>query len=125
MNKVETSEKMLARGDFDDLVGSDMGGFGEVLEGLKIQQISGRGMRLLDWAAGNGLHLLNTCFLKGKIGLQYLDQVKLKQSLIYLLVNKKYRNSVKDMKVISGEEIMSQHCLLLMDMVFKKRSRAK
>ena len=82
-------------------------------------------MRLLDWAAGNGLHLLNTCFLKGKIGLQYLDQKKLKQSLIYLLVNNKYRNSVKDMKVISGEEIMSQHRLLLMDMVFKKRSRAK
>ena len=81
MNKVELSE-MLAHGDFDDLVGSDMGGFGEVLEGLKIQQISGRGMRLLDWAAGTGLHLLNTCFVKGKIGLQYLDQVKLKQSLI-------------------------------------------
>ena len=43
MNKVETSEKMLARGDFDDLVGSNMGGFGEVLEELKIQQINDRG----------------------------------------------------------------------------------
>ena len=29
------------------------------------------------------------------------------------------------MKVIPGEEIVSQHCLLLMDMVFKKKVRRK
>ena len=29
------------------------------------------------------------------------------------------------MKVIPGEEIVSQHCLLLMDMAFKKRVRRK
>ena len=27
---------------------------------------------------------------------------------------------LKDVKVIPGDEIVSQHCLLLMDMVFKK-----
>ena len=29
------------------------------------------------------------------------------------------------MKVIPGEEIVSQHCLVLMDMVFKKKVRRK
>ena len=43
----------------------------------------------------------------------------------YILVNNKYRSSVKDVKVIPGEEIVSQHCLLLMDMVFKKKVRRK
>ena len=43
----------------------------------------------------------------------------------YILVNNKYRSSVKDMKVIPGEEIVSQHCLLLMDMMFKKKVRRK
>ena len=38
-----------------------------------------------------------------------------------ILVNNKYRSSVKDVKVIPGEEIVSQHCLLLMDMVLKKK----
>ena len=42
----------------------------------------------------------------------------------YVLVNNKYRNSVKDVIVIPGEEIRSQH-LLLMDMVFKKRVGGK
>ena len=39
----------------------------------------------------------------------------------YILVNNKYRSSAKDVKVIPGEEIVSQHCLLLMDMVSKKK----
>ena len=43
----------------------------------------------------------------------------------YILVNNKYRSSVKDVKVISGEEIVSQLCLLLMDMLFKKKVRSE
>ena len=40
-------------------------------------------------------------------------------------MNNKYRSSVKDVIVIPGEEIVSQHCLLLFDMVFKKKLRRK
>ena len=43
----------------------------------------------------------------------------------YILVNNKYRSSVKDVKVIPDEAIVSQHCLLLMDMVFKKKVKGK
>ena len=43
----------------------------------------------------------------------------------YILVNNKYRSSVKDVKVIPGEGIVSQYCPLLMDMVFKKKVRRK
>ena len=43
----------------------------------------------------------------------------------YILVNNNYRISVKDVKVIPGEEIVSQRCLLLMDMVLKKKVRRK
>ena len=43
----------------------------------------------------------------------------------YIPVNNKYRSSVKDVRVIPGEEIASQYCLLLMDMVFKMKARRK
>ena len=43
----------------------------------------------------------------------------------YILVNNNDRSSVRDVKVIPGEVIASQHCLLLMDMVFKKRVSKK
>ena len=43
----------------------------------------------------------------------------------YVPVNNKYRSSVRDVKVVPGEEILSQHCLLLIDMVFKVKIRRK
>ena len=43
----------------------------------------------------------------------------------YILVNNKCRSSVKDVEVIPGEDIVIQHCLLLMDMMFKKKVRRK
>ena len=42
-----------------------------------------------------------------------------------ILVDNKYRSSAIDVKVNPGEEIVSQPCLLLMDMVFKKKVRKK
>ena len=41
-----------------------MGGFGEVHECFGIGQINDGGTRLLDWAIGKGLPLMNTCFQK-------------------------------------------------------------
>ena len=43
----------------------------------------------------------------------------------YILMNNKYRSSVKDVKVILGEERLSQNYLLSMDMIFKKKVRRK
>ena len=40
----------------------------------------------------------------------------------YILVNSKYRSSVKDVKVIPVEEVVSQ---LLMGVVFKKKVKRK
>ena len=41
----------------------------------------------------------------------------------YIFVNNNYRSSVKNVKVIPGEEMVSQHCLVSMDMVFEKVRR--
>ena len=65
MDKVVTSE-VLVGGDFNCHVGKGMGGFGEVHGGLGIGQTNNGGIRLLDWAVGKGLHLMNTCFEKRK-----------------------------------------------------------
>ena len=40
-------------------------------------------------------------------------------------MNSRCRSSVKDLKLIAGEEMASRHPLLLMDMVFKKKVRRK
>ena len=61
----------------------------------------------MDWVVCKGLYLMNR-----KFGLKHL-------------VDNKYRSSVKDVKVVPDKEIVSQHWLLLMDMVFEIKFRRK
>ena len=123
MDKVVTNE-VLVGGGFNGHVHSDMGGLGEVHGGFGIGQINDEGIQLLDWAVGKGPCLMNTCFQEKKSRLITFRSGETETMIDYILVNNKYRSSAKDVKVIPGEE-MSQHCLLLIDMVFKKKVRRK
>ena len=125
IGKVVTSEKVLVSGDFNGHVGSDMGDFGEVHGGFGIGQINDGGIRLFNWAIGKGLRLVNTCFPKKRSWLITFRLGESETMIDYILVNSKYISSAKYVKVIPGEEIVSQHRLLFMDMVLKKKLRRK
>ena len=79
---------------------------------------------MLDWAVGRGLLLMNTCFKKRKSRLRTFRLGETETTIDYILVNK-YRSSFKDVKVIESEDMVSYNCLLLIDMVFKKKIRGK
>ena len=70
MEKVVKCEKVLVGGDFNVHVCSYMGGFGDVYGGFEIDKINDEGIRLLDWAVGKGLRLMNNCTQKRKIWLR-------------------------------------------------------
>ena len=82
-------------GDFNYHVGGDMGGFGEVCGSSGIGEINDGRIRLLDYAVGKGLHLMNTCFQKKKSGLMTFRSGETETMINYILVNNKYRSSVK------------------------------
>ena len=63
---------------------------------------------------------MNTCFQKRKSQL-----ITFRLGEIETMTDYNYRSSVNDVKVIPGEERVSQYWLLLMDMVFKRRSGGK
>ena len=119
------SKKVFVGGDFNGHVGGDMDGLGEVHRRFGIGQINDGRIRLLDWAVGKGLRLMNTCFQKRKSRLITFRSNESEAMIDFILVNNKYRSSVKDVKVIPDEQIVSQFCLLSMDMVFKKEVRRK
>ena len=125
MGKIATNGKVLVGGDLNGHIGSDMGGFGGVHRGFGIGHINDGEIRLLDWVVDKGLSLIKTCFQKRKSRLITFRSGETETKIDYILVNNKYRSSVKDMKVIPSEEIVSQHCLPSMDMVFKKKSEGK
>ena len=86
MDKVVTSDNVLVGGDFNGHVGSDMGGFGEVHGGFGIGQINDGGIRLLDWAVGKGLRLMNTCFQKRKSWLVTFRSGETETMIDYIMV---------------------------------------
>ena len=116
---------MLLGGDFNGHGSSDLCGFREVYGGFRIGQINDGGIKLLDQAIGKGFRLMNTYFRSRKSQLIIFRSGETETVIDFILVNKKYRGSAKDVKVFPGEEIVSQHCLLLMDMVFKTKVRGK
>ena len=68
---------------------------------------------------------MNTCFQK-RTSRPITFRLRETEPMIdYIYGSNKYRSSVKDVKVIPGEETVSQHCLLLIDILFKKRVRRK
>ena len=93
--------------------------------GFRIGQINDGGIRLLDWGVDKWLNLLNNFFEKRKSSLRTFRSGETETMIDYTLMDNKCRSSVKDVKVILGEEKGSQHCLLLMDRVFKKKVRKK
>ena len=80
---------------------------------------------MLGLAIGKGQRLMSTCFQKRKSRLITFRLDETKAMIDYILVNNKNRSSVKNLKVIPGEEIVSQHCLLSVDILFKKKVRRK
>ena len=92
---------------------------------FEIGQINDGEIRLLDWTVSKGLRLMNTCFWKRKSWLMTFRSGETETMIDYVPVNNGYRSSVKDVKVISGEQIMRQHCLQPMDVVFKKNVKRK
>ena len=102
------SEKVRVRGNFNGHVGSDMGGFGKAHGGFGIGQIDNGEIRLLDWPVGKGLCLTNTCFWNRKSWLITFRSDETETMIGYILVNNRYRSSVKDFKIISGEEVVSE-----------------
>ena len=119
-----TSEKVLVGGNFNGHVGSVWVAL-ETFIRVWVRKIDNSGMRLLDWAVGKGLGLMNSCFQKKKSRLITFRLSETETMIKYIIVNNKYRRSVKDVKVIPAEEIVNQHYLLLMDIVLKKKVRGK
>ena len=75
--------------------------------GFGIGQINDGGIRMLDYAVGRGLLLMNACFQKRKSRLITFRLGETEKMIDYILVNNKDMSSFKDVNVFPGEEIVS------------------
>ena len=82
---------------------------------------SADGSRILEFADRLNLVVYNTVFTKQEANLVTFVAGPVKSTVDYIIVWQEGKAKVRNVKVISGEECVPKHKLLVMDMWFKAR----
>ena len=113
---VPTEEMLLVCGDLNGHVGKTSSGFEGVHGGHGCGVRNPEGTRILEFCAAADLVITNTYFTKHDSQLLTFGSGNAYSQIDYILVWKSDFKSVRDVKVISGEECVSQHKLLVGDL---------
>jgi hypothetical protein len=109
----------LIGGDLNGHVGADSDGYEGVHGGLSFGKRNEDGERILEFADALELVVCNTQFQKEKNKLVTYKSGGACSTVDYLLTRQQDRHMVKDVKVIPGEECVTQHKLLVGDFRFR------
>ena len=114
--------KYVVLGDLNGHVGRDVNGYEGVHGGNRYGDHNAEGEAILEFATCFDLVVVNTIFTKEMQKLVTYESGGLSSVVDYVLTRK---NDVKDVKVIPGEECVSQHKLVVMDMRIKRSTEKK
>ncbi|XP_009775341.1 uncharacterized protein [Nicotiana sylvestris] len=121
---IPPTEKLFIGDDFNGHIGSSASGYGEVHGGFGFGDRNGGGTSLLDFARAFELVIVNTMFPKREEHLVTFRSMVAKTQIDYLLLRRCDRGLCKDCKVISSENLATQHRLLVMDVgILMKRKK--
>jgi hypothetical protein len=113
--------KFIVLGDFNGHVGSKNEGYEGIHGGNGFGDRNDEGEALLEFAMSFDLMVANTLFMKEPAKLVTYESGPVKTVVDYILVSKWDRSNVINVKAIPGEECVSQHKLLIMDMTIARR----
>ena len=120
VNKVSAAETLLICGDFNGHVGKVANGYKGVHGGHGYGLRNTEGERILEFAVAHDLVVGNTHFHKKENNLITYQSGGNSSQIDYILVRKSDFKQVRNIKVILGEEVVTQHRLLLVtDMKWK------
>ena len=111
--KIPLSEVLIPGGDWNGHVGRAADGFEEVHGGYGYGVRNDEGGRLLDFAVAHDLVIGNTLFKKRNSHLITYASGDHETQVDYILFRKGLRKYIRDVKVIPGEECLTQHRLLV------------
>ena len=117
--------KYVVLGDMNGHVGRDVDGFEGVHGGNGFGDRNAEGEAILEFATCFDLVVVNTFFTKETQNLVTYESGGLSSVVDYVLTRKNDMKNVKDVKVIPGEECVSQHKLVVMNMRIKRSTKKK
>ena len=118
--KVPSNEVLIPGGDWNGHVGVSADGFEEVHGGFGFGERNEEGDRLLEFAVAHDLVIGNTIFKKRDSHLITFQSGDHNTQIDYVLFRRSLRKCIQDVKVIPGEECMTQHRLLVC--IFKMKA---
>ena len=108
-SKLGEKEVVLLGGDLNGHVGEKSDGFEGVHGGNGFGERNREGERILEFCCAMDMIVANTTFHKRESHLVTYESGLAKTQVDYVLVNRKSRKFVLDVKVIPGEEVVTQH----------------
>ena len=114
--KVGENELLIIGGDLNGHVGKDANGYQGMHGGFGFVTRNVEGERILEMGAALDMIVCNTFYKKRDSRLVTYNSGDCKTQIDYIMVRKADAKAVKDVKVLSGEEVAQQHQLLVCDL---------
>ena len=116
---IPQNEMVVFAGDMNGHIGSSNVGYDGTHGGFGYGSSNADGSRILEFADGLNLVICNTLFTKQEAKLVTYVASPVKSTVDYVMVRQEDKAKVRNVKVISSEECMPKHKVLVMDMWFK------
>ena len=127
LNGCKTHDMLVITGDMNAKVGENNEHYERVMGRHGLGQRNGNGERLCALSDMNGLVITGTLFPHKDIhkATWLSPNGKTKNQIDHILINKRFRNSVKDTKVFRSADIGSDHYLVCMKVKLSLRNQRK
>ena len=119
MRKLPLNQKVFIGGDLNGHIGIVRSGFEEVLGIHGYGTQNSEGVRILEFAQAMELQVVNSFFKKKADGYVTYKSGECKTQLDLILMKKPLRKTVRNRKVFAVEECVTQHRLVVVDLVVK------
>ena len=120
---IPQNEMVVFTGDMSGHVRSSNVGYDGTYGGFGYGSRNADGSRILEFADGLNLVICNTLFTKQEAKLVTYVARPVKSTVDYIMVQQEDKAKIRNVKVITSEECVPKHKLLVMDMWFKATKR--
>ena len=115
IDRTPKGDVVVVIGDFNAKVGKHTGGKGDTIGGHGLGEQNEAGERLVEFCDGNSLRIMNTWFEQPKRRLYTwtTPDGKHKNQIDYILINKRWKSTIRDVRTKPGADCGTDHELLV------------
>ncbi|XP_016566921.2 uncharacterized protein LOC107865079 [Capsicum annuum] len=125
VSSIPSTERLVVEGDFNGHIASLLRGYDVVLVGFSFGERNEGGASHLNFSRAFGLWIANSCFMKKEDHLITFRSSMAKTQIDFLLFRKGDKTLCKNCKVIPSENLLTQHRLLVIDLIINKGKKKR